>query len=209
MEPTIDEIWQSLEEQGYRWHEGFNHGSIFSFVRRYFFQRNPVVLSFWIAQSASFFWTVWFWFYSGQSVHFFLSFLAGMACFAILIPFHELLHGIGYRLAGAQHVNYRVNWRQFVFYAIADRFVTRKLHFVLLALTPFVVINSLLVLLIVLLPSAWVSCLCGVLFMHIAGCSGDFALMSYFYIHWSRDPVTFDDAVRGESHFFLLEERQG
>jgi len=209
MSPTVDDIRHSLEEQGYRWHEGFNHGSIVSFVRRYFFQRNPVVLTFWIAQSASLCWAVWYWSSSGQPLQFLLFFFAGMACFAALIPLHELLHGLGYRLAGAHRVDYRVIWRQFVFYAIADRFVTRKHPFVLLALAPFVVINSLLLLLIVLLPSAWVPWLCGALFMHIAGCSGDFALLSYFFTHWNRDPVTFDDAVRGESHFFLREERQG
>lgn len=203
MELRADDIRLSLEKQGYQWHEGFSHRSIVPFVRRYFFILNPVILGFWAAQVASFCIAVWFASIAGFSLVFNLSFMAGMALFVTLIPLHEWLHGIGYKLVGAPLVEYRVLWKQFVFYAIADRFVTTRMPFVFLALVPFIIINGSLILLIAILPPDWTPWLCGALFMHVAGCSGDFALISYFFTFWSRDPVTFDDAERGESHFFI------
>lgn len=165
--------------------------------------RNPAVYLFWSAQMATLIMVVWFALFAENKSGFVMAALGGMAAFVVLIPLHEWLHGVGYKWAGAPLVEYRMNRRQFVFYAIADRFVTRKRPFVLLALAPFIIINSLLVLLIALLPSGWTPWLCGALFMHVAGCSGDFALISYFITHWDKDPVTFDDAEGGETHFFI------
>jgi len=39
--------------------------------------------------------------------------------------------------------------------------------------------------------------------MHTAGCSGDFALLSYFYSFWEKDPLTFDDVEAGVSYFYI------
>jgi hypothetical protein len=203
MDPAVDDVRRSLEGRGYHYHEGFSHLSIISFVRRYFFCRNPVIAAFWSAQMASVGVAVWFTIEAESILEFSLLFLAGMASFVALIPLHEWLHGVGYRLAGAPRVEYRANWRQFVFYAIADRFVTSKRPFVVLALLPFVIINGLLLVLIATLSTAWTPGLCGALFMHVAGCSGDFALLSYYFLYWSKDPLTFDDAIKGESHFFI------
>jgi hypothetical protein len=45
----------------------------------------------------------------------------------------------------------------------------------------------------------------GALFMHTGGCSGDFALISYFYIFLDNAPVTFDD-VEGEVSCFFIKD---
>lgn len=206
MGPTADDIRITLEKQGYHWHDGFSHRSITAFVGRYFFVFNPVILVFWAAQLASLGIAVWFASVSGHTLGFAVSFLAGMALFIILIPLHEWLHGVGYKWAGAPRVEYRVLWKHFVFYAIADCFITARWPFVFLALAPFIIINGLLVLLIFILSPGWTPWLCGALFMHVAGCSGDFALLSYFYTQWSKEPVTFDDARREESHFFIRKD---
>ncbi|MFM9009081.1 MAG: DUF3267 domain-containing protein, partial [Bacteroidota bacterium] len=114
--------------------------------------------------------------------------------------------GFGYRLAGAHTVSYRVVWKKFVVYAMADRFVTQRGWFVALALAPFVLINFTLIILIMITGGAWSAVLTGALFMHTAGCSGDFALVSYFYTFWRRHPITFDAEAEGKTVFMLLPE---
>jgi hypothetical protein len=42
--------------------------------------------------------------------------------------------------------------------------------------------------------------------MHTAGCSGDFALMSYFYNYWEKNPVTYDDVAGQMSYFYLKKD---
>ncbi|MBL0095147.1 MAG: DUF3267 domain-containing protein [Bacteroidetes bacterium] len=135
-----------------------------------------------------------------------LKLFLGFFVFFLIVPIHELIHGIGYKLAGAEKVSYKAIWKQMIFYAMADRFVARKKQFVLLAIAPFVLINTLFITLFLYLPEpvSWVSY--GALLMHTAGCSGDFALMSYFYNYWEKNPVTYDDVVGQMSYFFLKKD---
>ena len=61
-----------------------------------------------------------------------------------LIPIHELIHGLFYKLDGAPAVQYKANFKKFIFYAMADQYVTTFYSFVILAIAPFVIINTLL-----------------------------------------------------------------
>ncbi len=113
---------------------------------------------------------------------------------------------MGYKISGAKHVTYKAVWKKLIFYAMADRFVTKKIPFILLAIAPFVIINSTLGLCFFLFPSSYHWYLLGALFIHTSGCSGDFAMISYFYTFWDQDPVTYDH-ITGKESYFLVKKR--
>ena len=93
-----------------------------------------------------------------------------------------------------------------MFYAAADLFFTPKRAFVGLALAPFILLNMMLALVVIICPGssyAWVSS--GALIMHTAGCAGDFALVSYFCENWAANPAVCDDLENGQTYFYLQE----
>ncbi len=122
--------------------------------------------------------------------------------FLVLLPLHELIHGLAYRLVGAKVVSYHADWRKLTFYAAVDRFVASTGEFCGVALAPFAIINAGLLLGYVLAepPVTWV-CL-GALWLHTAGCAGDFALVNFLYKHRHRALVTYDDVGAAKSFFY-------
>jgi hypothetical protein len=206
MTKTYPQSRLELEREGYVMHTMFQHNNIVSFVKTYFFRTNPVILFYWLFNAVVFLFFVLLPIFSEAFRAQLHLVLIGLVGFLFLVPIHELIHGIGYRLAGARTVSYRVVWRKFVVYAMADRFVTRRHWFVALALAPFALINCALMILIMATDGGWSAVMTGALIMHTAGCSGDFALVSYFYTFWSRHPITYDEEAEGRTVFMLLPE---
>ncbi|MBK7869173.1 MAG: DUF3267 domain-containing protein [Saprospiraceae bacterium] len=120
----------------------------------------------------------------------------------ILIPVHEALHGLAYKLLGAPKVAFGGNIRQFYFYAVADRFVIGKNGFKIIALTPFVVISMIAIIGILLTPVK-IQWICwGVLLMHTGACAGDFGLLGFYKRHPGGDIFTFDHVKEKVAYFF-------
>ncbi len=121
--------------------------------------------------------------------------------FLTLLPVHEALHGLVYRLCGATDVRYGILWRQAAAYATAHHFVADARQFTWVAVTPFLVINGALLLGAAVLPD-WRALLLGALFWHTTGTAGDFALLNYFRLHRDREMYTYDDADSKKSYFY-------
>lgn len=133
----------------------------------------------------------------------FSNFAAGLALgIGLLFP-HEALHAIAYKLVGARLVSFGGQWRRFVFYALANRFVANRQEFLLVAFMPFVVLSAglgLTALTTSALSTSWI-CLGGLL-LHTALCSGDFALASYMVsFPNTTETVTYDDTAAQTTHF--------
>lgn len=192
-----------LESEGYSLQSTLTHSEIGDFIKPYFFKRNPVMIFYGIFSILLLVISVYSLIKSGAFMDHLSEFSLGIALFFLLVPIHELIHGFMYRRAGAQKVSYKAEWKKLVFYAMADKFVTYKVPFIYIALAPFVVINSLLILVVFLAPASQYFIWMGALFMHTGGCSGDFALISYFYTFWEKDPVTFDDVEGKVSYFYI------
>ncbi len=132
--------------------------------------------------------------------------LGALLTFSILIPIHELLHGLAYKICGALSISFGVNWGKFYFYAVADHFVANRKSFTFIALLPFVVISvlSFVPVFFVGLSLKWT--LLGVLFFHTTACAGDFAMLG-FYEKNSRYSklLTYDDVAAKKSYFFVKE----
>ena len=128
--------------------------------------------------------------------------LAGILSGSILVIVpHELLHGLAYRVLGARKIKFGADLQQFIFYVTADRFPISKRELAFLALTPFVLIN----LVIIALTAAWAAQLtlfsAFLLLCHNIMCIGDFAMISYAYGQKS-ELYTYDDTEIKKSYFY-------
>jgi len=130
------------------------------------------------------------------------SILGFFLALSLLVPVHEGIHGLAYKLAGAPKVQYGSDIKKFIFYAMADHFVIGFPRLLIVALAPFIVINFFAVLAIfyVSLNDQWI--LLGVLLMHTGACAGDFAMLSFFLRHRREGVLTYDDVGRNTSHFY-------
>lgn len=197
---------ENLEMNGYSLHAVLQHNEILTFIKPYFFKWNFTMIFYRLFFVLL---TIYIIYALSQSDTFWNSFfqvLLGITLFAFIIPVHELIHGFAYRLFGAKKVSYKAEWSKFIFYAMADGFITKKIPFVVLAMAPFLLLNAILILCLWILPASYCFVLLGLLLMHTAGCSGDFALVSYFQTFWEKDPVTFDDVKMKVSYFYIKED---
>lgn len=119
-------------------------------------------------------------------------FIIGMAAFFPLIPLHEGLHLMAYRLAGAHKLFVKAHWKKGYFLAGAPNFVAdaRSFHFV--AFLPFIVITALHLLVIFTFKAEWTTLFWGSLLMHTLGCLGDFAMVNFLGNIKEGEAVTYD-----------------
>lgn len=120
----------------------------------------------------------------------------------VLVPVHEGIHGLAYKMAGAPRVQFGSDIRKFIFFAMADHFVVGRRQFHLVALAPFAAINFFSLLGIFFAPLTYQWLLMGVLLMHTGACAGDFAMLSFFRRHRQEEIYTYDDVAGGMSYFF-------
>lgn len=119
----------------------------------------------------------------------------------LIIPIHELLHGMAYRILGARNIKYGADLQQLIFYVTADRHPVSGIQLHFLALTPIVVINFFLAALVLIwFPNI---ILFSTLFLlsHNVMCIGDFAMVNYVR-HQNRKVFNFDDTEKKKSYFY-------
>ena len=120
----------------------------------------------------------------------------------IVIPFHELIHALGYFLLGARKIRFGAVLKHFAFYAAADDFVANRNAFIFLALSPFVIVSLLNIAGFVFVQGYASYTYISVLFFHATMCAGDFAMLSYFEFHRDKELYTFDDVGKKISYFY-------
>lgn len=125
-------------------------------------------------------------------------------CFLVIILVHECLHVLAYRITGAKNTAIKANWRQFIFIAVADKFVVDGGAFYFIALLPFLVINPLLIIGLVLLSGFGFYLCLGALVLHSLACGGDFALVSFLWEHRHKQLLTYDDVPEKKSYFYEI-----
>ena len=129
------------------------------------------------------------------------------AGYLVLVPLHEALHALVYRLYGAKTVTVQYRWRQLAATCMVDRFVTDGRQTAWAALVPFLVINPLLALLAALNTPASLL-LCGALVLHVGACSGDFGILNLVWEHRSRGFYMVDDLSRQQTYFYTPCDRE-
>ncbi|RZJ29250.1 MAG: DUF3267 domain-containing protein [Flavobacterium sp.] len=197
-----------LEQKGYRPLEKMEHSQLMSFVTPYLNKTNWATIVF---ASVSIIFLISIALFSVVVIHlersaFCLLYVFGgfLAAYA-LIPIHEFIHAIAYKIVGARTVLYDVNLKKFVFLTIADNFVASRKEFTIVAAAPFVVITSALFLLLIFFRIHLQLFVLGMLFIHTLFCIGDFGLMSFLASHKEKKVVTYDDKASKQTLFYHLE----
>ena len=129
-------------------------------------------------------------------------FITGVFAGSILIiPVHELFHGLAYRMLGAKKIKFGADLQQLIFFVTADRFPvgTKGLHF--LALLPFGAINILTLLLVVLWLPHLILFFGFFLLAHNLMCIGDFAIVNYAK-NERGEIYSFDEPELKKSYFY-------
>jgi hypothetical protein len=195
-----------LAAAGYTTDAVFSHYDLIPFVVKYLFRKNTITLSWLMIMVAFFMW----WIAAIVDGCFYGTFTFGSVLFDsgigffftfLLIPVHELLHGIAYKICGASHVAYKANWRQLYFMAVADGFVARRKPFYFIGSLPFIVISTALLVPVFYTDPGIRLALLSALWLHASMCAGDIGLMSFFAENRRRDVVTFDDVPGGKAYF--------
>ncbi len=132
----------------------------------------------------------------------FSHFSYGLAFSLLLVPVHEYIHLLAYKLNGAARTSLDAHLKKFYFMALADQFVASKREFQCIALAPFVVITLLLTALLCMIQPDWMITVMATLLLHTAMCSGDFGLLSYMECQQDKQPVTYDDVAAKISYFY-------
>lgn len=125
-----------------------------------------------------------------------------LASFTIMVPIHELLHGIAFKFFGANKLKFGKDIKQMMFYVTVNKFVMNRRQFNVLALIPFITVTFILlaVELLVLGPLRWF-CL-SAMFWHATMCIGDFAMLSFFERNNNLELYTFDDVEKKTTYFY-------
>ncbi len=133
----------------------------------------------------------------------FMWFGFGCALPFLLIPIHEGLHGLAYKIVGAPKVDFAANWKELYFMAVADKFVISRNHFYFVALLPFLVISLAFILLTLFSTGGASIMYLTALLVHASMCAGDFGLMSYFIEKDDQEVVTYDDFENARTYFYV------
>ena len=202
---------EELEEYGYVLLDEMNHADIVPFVKKFLHKRTWFSLLYYLSVIISFslllFFCVHYYHSVVQSIgKIFLRIFFGLLLVLVLIPFHEWIHALAYQSQGAKQTSFDANLKRFYFLAIADRFVTSKREFIIIALAPFVAISLALLMASFFSGESWKVTLFTTLTIHSLACSGDFALLSYFEFNKKKKVVTYDDKENKVSFFYVREK---
>lgn len=118
-----------------------------------------------------------------------------------IIPIHELLHGLAYRLLGARKIIFGADLSQMIFYVTANSFPVSGNQVHILTLTPFIIINLVCILLTALLFPGGLLFSAFFLLSHNIMCIGDFAI-SGFIARTGGRVYTFDEPKIKMSYFY-------
>ena len=120
----------------------------------------------------------------------------------LIIPFHEGFHAIAFLIIGARKIRFGADFKQMIFYATAEQFVSGKNGFSIVALSPFVIIN-LICLLIGFSSGIEIKLFIIVLLLfHNIMCIGDFAMLGFFMRNRKKEMYTFDDISKKTAYFY-------
>lgn len=192
-----------LSDEQYEVIDSVSHDEIVPFVQRYMRMQSRVTLAYWLVNAVFLGMLVYAWlglpFFDGL-----MRFGVGVILGYLLIIPHEHIHALAFRLFQATDIRIIYNWRQLSAYCAAHHAVLNAHQFFVVAILPFIVITTLLVLLLVLFPAAalvW----CGALVFHTMACSGDLALLNLTWLHREKTFYTFDDLESKVTYFITAQ----
>jgi hypothetical protein len=128
----------------------------------------------------------------------------GVLGLLVLLPIHEFIHGLAFKSVGATNVGYGYSLKSLMVYAYSQKFPTTMREVAFVAVMPFLVITSALVIGWVIWPTyslVWIV----LLLIHTTACLGDFALIRYYLKNRQRVIYTYDDVENERRSYFFAE----
>ena len=119
----------------------------------------------------------------------------------IVLPAHEAIHGITYKLLGAPSISFHADWKRMFFFAAADRFVLNRREFILVAAAPFILLTIGLLAAQFFTNGMLQLAIATNLVLHTGGCIGDFTLVAYS-MSLGEKFCTYDDLQKQETLFY-------
>ena len=119
----------------------------------------------------------------------------------LVIPFHEVLHGLAYRILGARKIIFGADLSQLIFYVTARHYTVSGMQIHLLTLAPFIIINLVTAITTALFFREGLLFSAFFLLSHNIMCIGDFAISGYVNRIEGR-VYTFDEPDRKMSYFY-------
>lgn len=198
---------EELENNGYQILETLSHQDIIPFIQKYLKKNTFHTFAFYVSNLFTILLTTTFILINYNHPQLSFSFIfnniaLGLGFSILLIPVHEIIHGIAYKTQGAKHVSYDAILKKLYFMAIADKYVINRKELKIIALAPFIVISSTLLILLLFVNLNVSFIALGTLIMHTSFCSGDFGLLCFFDYYKDKDVVTYDDKENGISYFY-------
>ena len=198
---------EELKVEGYVLLDKFGHNELVPFIRTYINKRTKYSIFYYFCNFFIFGLAGYLFMKGFDKPDFdlgnrFTHFSYGLAIAFGILPLHEYIHILAYKSQGAKKTSYDANLKKFYFMALADKFVANKKEFEIIALAPFVIITTILMVLFFTVNPNWTLTIVGTLLTHTAMCSGDFGLLSYFEFNKNKEIVTFDDADNKISYFY-------
>jgi hypothetical protein len=129
-------------------------------------------------------------------------FLTLIAFFPLLV-IHECIHAIAYKRYGAAKVGFGASLKSMMVYAYAQNHVTTMKQLKWIAIAPFLVLTSLMIVLLFIIPQYSIL-LVTLLLIHSFACLGDFALVKYAIQNPTH--VTWDD-IEGKKEMYFYKKK--
>ncbi len=120
----------------------------------------------------------------------------------LVIPLHEGLHALAYKLSGAPRVFFGMDLKQMLFYVSTDNYVVGRRQFYFVALSPFAFINGISIAVLFFSGPYGFLFISVFLFLHSLMCIGDFAMVSFFEKRKDKKLYTYDKHTERISYIF-------
>lgn len=120
----------------------------------------------------------------------------------VLLPIHEGIHGLVFKILGAEKVGFGWTPKTLMVYAYAQKFVMSLKENAIVAVMPFLVITLALLIAFFTLPE-YKTLIVSTFVLHTYGCLGDFILINYYFKYRHKQMFTYDDIDEaGMTYFF-------
>jgi hypothetical protein len=199
---SVEQLWS----EKYKLMDELIHDDIVPFIKFYLFRWNLVTTTYLISNLLPIFLMLYLFFKLPAGFQdyeeIFSQTSLGVALFIPLIPIHEVIHAVAYKLEGAKVVSIHAQWSKLIFLASAHHFVANSKSFFIVAIAPFLLINLSLFVGFIIFDEYWKWFFLSAFLIHTSGCAGDFALLSYFWHNRKLKVFTYDDMDLKKSYFF-------
>lgn len=120
----------------------------------------------------------------------------------VLLPIHEGIHGLVFKILGAEKVGFGWTLKTLMVYAYAQKFVMSLKENAIVAVMPFLMITLALLIAFFALPE-YKTLIFSTFVLHTYGCLGDFILIKYYFKYRHKQMFTYDDIDEaGMTYFF-------